>query len=183
MLRTFSDNPTCRHIVFGGCHDAGYLLNLEQFKHNEAKAARITLLETTPMFRGFAELSHFKRARFDSVFKSEPLPEATPSAFVATTSSFVPSSAQAPVQPTALFRATTNPSPRTSVSSPSPHTPPSSVTGPETPGTISSNGTNGDASWGKCNIGISFPETVTIPCWKSCVPQHVSARWLTEIRV
>jgi hypothetical protein len=46
MLRTFSINPTCRHIIFGGCHDAGYLLNLEQFKHNESKAARITLLES-----------------------------------------------------------------------------------------------------------------------------------------
>ncbi|KAJ4369862.1 hypothetical protein N0V83_005626 [Neocucurbitaria cava] len=78
MLRTFSDNPTCRHIIFGGCHDAGYLLNLEHFKHNPSKAARITLLETTPAYRGFAELSNFTRARFDDVFKTGPLPDYAP---------------------------------------------------------------------------------------------------------
>jgi hypothetical protein len=143
MLRTFSDNPTCRHIIFGGCHDAGYLLNLEQFKHNELKAARITLLETTPVFRGFADLSHFRRARFDSVFKSEPLPESVSSNFVTTTNTFVPpASAPAPTQSPGVSRTVTNPSPKpsVSVSSPSPNTPPSSVTGPPE--------TNGDASWG-----------------------------------
>ncbi|KAF2179034.1 hypothetical protein K469DRAFT_717541 [Zopfia rhizophila CBS 207.26] len=75
MLRTFSDNPTCRHIIFGGCHDTGYLLNLDQYKHNPVRAARITLLESTVAARGFAELPNFKRTRFDSVFRSEPLPE------------------------------------------------------------------------------------------------------------
>ncbi|KAF2865562.1 hypothetical protein BDV95DRAFT_586041 [Massariosphaeria phaeospora] len=75
MLRTFSDNPTCKHIIFGGCHDAGYLLNLDQYKHHTAKAARITLLESTPPVRGFTELPNFQRVRFDGIFKSEPLPE------------------------------------------------------------------------------------------------------------
>ncbi|KAL1607254.1 hypothetical protein SLS59_002217 [Nothophoma quercina] len=84
MLRTFSDNPTCRHIIFGGCHDAGYLLNLDQFKHNEAKAGRITLLETTPAYRGFGELHNFKRAKFDDVFRSDPLPESAPAPAIST---------------------------------------------------------------------------------------------------
>ncbi|KAL6154424.1 hypothetical protein ACJQWK_01991 [Exserohilum turcicum] len=75
MLRTFSDNPSCRHIIFGGCHDAGYLLNFEHFKHNVTKASQITLLETTPAYRGFNDLVHFKRARFDNVFRTEQLPE------------------------------------------------------------------------------------------------------------
>jgi hypothetical protein len=140
MLRTFSGNPTCRHIVFGGCHDAGYLLNLEQFKHNEETAARITLLETTPAFRGFAELSHFRRARFENVFKSEPLPESTPTVYVANSSAFVPpASTPQPDQSPGSFRATKNQSPRPTVSSPSPNTPPSSVSGQDS---------NGDASWG-----------------------------------
>ena len=78
MLRTFSDNPTCRHIIFAGCHDSGYLTNLDQFKHNETKANRITLLETTPAFVGFSELPNFKRARFDDVFRKEPLPDSAP---------------------------------------------------------------------------------------------------------
>lgn len=75
MLRTFSDNPTCKHIVFGGCHDAGYLLNLEQYKHDDRKAARITLLESTPAYKGFVDLPNFPRARFDNVFRNQPLPD------------------------------------------------------------------------------------------------------------
>jgi hypothetical protein len=148
MLRTFSGNPTCRHIIFGGCHDAGYLLNLEQFKHNELTAARITLLETTPAFRGFADLSHFKRARFEKVFKSEPLPESTPSVYVANPSAIVPSASAPPLtQSPGPFRTTRNQSPRQSVSSPSPNTPPSSVSGQEY---------NGDASWGMYGHHVSF---------------------------
>lgn len=75
MLRTFSDNPTCRHIIFGGCHDAGYVLNLDQYKHHAAKAACITLLESTPAWRGFAELPNFRRTRFDNVFRNTELPD------------------------------------------------------------------------------------------------------------
>jgi hypothetical protein len=78
MLRTFSHNPTCKHIIFGGCHDAGYLLDLEQFRHNPEKAACITLLESTLPQRGFTDLINFRRARFDDVFRNEPLPELMP---------------------------------------------------------------------------------------------------------
>jgi hypothetical protein len=150
MLRTFSDNPTCRHIIFGGCHDAGYLLNLEQFKHNERKAAGITLLETTPAFRGFAELSHFKHARFESVFRSQPLPESIPLPFVNTTTSYAPAvSAPTPTQSPGLLRTNTNQSPRPSVTDTSPSTPPSSITGPES---------NGDGSWGMCTLYICLSD-------------------------
>jgi hypothetical protein len=75
MLRTFTDNPTCKHIIFGGCHDTGYLLNLDQYKHNPAKASRITLLESTLPARGFSDLPNFQRTRFDAVFRTAPLPE------------------------------------------------------------------------------------------------------------
>ncbi|KAJ5055957.1 hypothetical protein J3E74DRAFT_253569 [Bipolaris maydis] len=74
-LRVFIDNPTCRHLIFGGCHDAGYLLNFEPFKHNLLKASRITLLETTPAYSGFNALTNFRRTRFDVVFRAEQLPE------------------------------------------------------------------------------------------------------------
>ncbi|ORX99803.1 hypothetical protein BCR34DRAFT_495161 [Clohesyomyces aquaticus] len=102
MLRTFSDNPTCKHIIFGGCHDAGYLVNLDQYKHNEVKAARMTLLESTLPARGYMELPNFKRARFDTVFRSEPLPEyvSAPAAYQPPAPPSVPVQAlvQAPVQ-------------------------------------------------------------------------------------
>jgi hypothetical protein len=145
MLRTFSDNPTCRHIVFGGCHDAGYLLNLEHFKHNTLKAGRITLLETTPAYRGFTDLTNFKRARFDDVFKAEALPD-----YVPPSNGFAQMSMQSPVQPTVqpLIRSLTNKSnisptmtPRTSVAAPSPSITPVS--------TVASAESNGDSSWGE----------------------------------
>lgn len=104
----FSLNPTCQHIVFGGCHDSGYLVNLDQFRHNSERARRITLLESTTMHKGFADLANlynFQRARFDDVFRSEPLPEympppprTTPPPTVQTPSTSVPtpSTASAP---------------------------------------------------------------------------------------
>jgi hypothetical protein len=154
MLRTFSDNPTCRHIVFGGCHDAGYLLNLEHFKHNPAKSSRITLLETTPAYRGFTDLANFKRARFDDVFKNEPLPEYLPPV-----NGFGQLAVQSPVQPVVqpLSRSATNntnPSPtftsRAPVASPSPSVTPVSV--------AATGDSNGDSSWGKQHgIFMSIP--------------------------
>lgn len=78
MLRTVNDNPTCRHVIFAGCHDGGYLPNLGQTKHNTAKASQITLLETTPMLKGFGDMPNFRRTRFDDVFRVEPLPDALP---------------------------------------------------------------------------------------------------------
>lgn len=129
MLRTFSDNPTCRHIIFGGCHDAGYLLNLDQFKHNEAKASRITLMQSTPAYRGFTELPNFKRANFDDVFRNEPLPESTPAINTAVNvAQGSPPSAQSPM----VIRSSTNktppaPSVLPTVASPSPSTPAPSV--------------------------------------------------------
>lgn len=143
MLRTFSDNPTCRHIIFGGCHDAGYLLNLDQFKHNEVKAGHITLLETTPAYKGFLELPNFKRARFDSVFRTEPLPEPPSSSALAT--QLNGSASQMPTQNSSVLRSLTNKSsprisPKPSVSSLSPSTTVSSMTSPPTEA-------NGNSSW------------------------------------
>lgn len=140
MLRTFSFNPTCRHIVFGGCHDSGYQNDLDQFNFNELSASRITLLETTPAHVGFAKLSNFKRARFENVFRSEPLPDGPPLTFATNgTSAMPPPSATPPMQHPVLSRTTTNQSPKPSVSSPSPQISPSSVSTKEN---------NGDASWG-----------------------------------
>ncbi|KAF2640960.1 hypothetical protein P280DRAFT_469634 [Massarina eburnea CBS 473.64] len=103
MLRTFSDNPTCKHIVFGGCHDAGYLLNLDQYKHHAEKAARITLLQSTPAYRGFVELPNFPRAQFDGVFRNVPLPDAYPTTYTQS-----PVQTSAPVAIHSLTRTTTN---------------------------------------------------------------------------
>ncbi|KAF2688800.1 hypothetical protein K458DRAFT_414498 [Lentithecium fluviatile CBS 122367] len=161
MLRTFSDNPTCKHIIFGGCHDAGYLLNLDQYKHHANKAARITLLESTPAYRGFTDLPNFQRTRFDSVFKNAPLPDFYPQ------QQYTQAPVQTPVQPTApatfqpLKRALTN-------GSPAPTPPPVSATpaasSPST--TVSSLAyptPESEASWATVGkAGVSPNENISI---------------------
>ncbi|PSN67867.1 hypothetical protein BS50DRAFT_620322 [Corynespora cassiicola Philippines] len=115
MLRTFSDNPTCRHIIFGGCHDAGYLLNLDQYKHNAAKAARISLLESTPAQRGFVELPNFRHVKFDNIFRPDPLPEYSPQTYTQPPIQ-APVAATAQASPVQLVRSMTNKKPSPSAS-------------------------------------------------------------------
>ena len=160
MLRTFSDNPTCRHIVFGGCHDAGYLVNFEHFKHNTSKASRITLLETTPAYRGFAELINFKRARFDDIFKSEPLPDyIAPTDITFASPPLAPPIqhlVRSPTQPPPGFRTMSNNSSpsitaKPAVTSPSPSTTP-----------LSFAESNGDSSWGTYMNKVLFASGVSL---------------------
>ncbi|KAF2817008.1 uncharacterized protein BDZ99DRAFT_470076 [Mytilinidion resinicola] len=73
-LRVFIANPSCKHILFAGCHDYGYLPNLEPYKHDQAMASRITLVESTQAQSIFSGLN-MKMIRFDDIFRSTPLPE------------------------------------------------------------------------------------------------------------
>ncbi|KAF2400273.1 hypothetical protein EJ06DRAFT_423981 [Trichodelitschia bisporula] len=72
MFRLFLGNKQCKHIIFGGCHDNGYLPTLQPYRHDEATRSRISLLETLRAEEGFKDLN-FNMARFPSVFRSEPL--------------------------------------------------------------------------------------------------------------
>ncbi|KAF2139644.1 uncharacterized protein K452DRAFT_289641 [Aplosporella prunicola CBS 121167] len=74
MLRLFISNIQCKHIIFGGCHDNGYLVALDPYKNDPVAANRISLLETTPAQPAFTGLK-FKNARFESVFRLDELPE------------------------------------------------------------------------------------------------------------
>jgi hypothetical protein len=176
MLRTFSDNPTCRHIIFGGCHDNGYLLDLDQYKHNQAKASRFTLLESTPAERGFADLPNFKRTRFDEVFRSEPLPAAASQYQQHPTQSYTqtpmqqppftaPQATQATQAPQAPIRTMSNklPSP---VSSPTPVDRATTLPTPSdsSPSTTSASlaGQNGDSSWATVGKNGAFDGTISI---------------------
>ncbi|KAF1350901.1 hypothetical protein BDV97DRAFT_397882 [Delphinella strobiligena] len=73
-LRLFLPNIQCKHVVFGGCHDNGYLPALDPYKRDPKLASRISLLETLPIQPGFAQLG-YRVVQFPSVFRSEPLPE------------------------------------------------------------------------------------------------------------
>ncbi|KAF2502887.1 hypothetical protein BU16DRAFT_22082 [Lophium mytilinum] len=73
-LRVFIVNPSCKHILFAGCHDYGYLPNLEPYKHDPAMSSRITLVESTPAQPVYSSLN-MKIISFDDIFRNTPLPE------------------------------------------------------------------------------------------------------------
>lgn len=73
-LRLFITNMQCKHVLFGGCHDDGYLPALDPYKRDPKAASRISLLETLPIQPGFAQLG-YKVVSFPSIFRSEPLPD------------------------------------------------------------------------------------------------------------
>ncbi|KAH7049201.1 hypothetical protein B0J12DRAFT_711004 [Macrophomina phaseolina] len=77
MIRVFVSNVHCKHIIFGGCHDNGYLPNLDTYKHDPSVSTRISLLETTPATAGFNALK-FRSVNFNSVFRPNELPESRP---------------------------------------------------------------------------------------------------------
>jgi len=73
MFRIFVNNTHCRHILFGGCHDNGYLNILEPYKRDIIVAPRLSLLESTPAEYGYRNLG-FEMVSFKNVFRQDPLP-------------------------------------------------------------------------------------------------------------
>ncbi|KAI1082009.1 hypothetical protein F5B20DRAFT_44313 [Whalleya microplaca] len=74
MLHVAAHNLQCRHIIFGPCHDRGYLVELKPYQLEPTVAKKLTLLETTPALYEFRALN-FPRVSFPEVFRSKPLPE------------------------------------------------------------------------------------------------------------
>ncbi|KAI2628010.1 hypothetical protein GGS26DRAFT_560708 [Hypomontagnella submonticulosa] len=74
MLRLMVNNLQCKHIIFGPCHDKGYIVELRPYQLEETVSSRLSLLETTPAPYDFKELV-FRRVKFVNVFRSEFLPE------------------------------------------------------------------------------------------------------------
>ncbi|KAI1656859.1 hypothetical protein F4813DRAFT_362064 [Daldinia decipiens] len=73
-LRLMVHNLQCKHIIFGPCHDKGYIVELRPYQLETSILNKITLLETTQPPREFGELA-FRRVKFNDVFRSELLPE------------------------------------------------------------------------------------------------------------
>ena len=65
------ESSQCKHIMFGGCHDQGYLSLLTPHKKVDS---RITLLKATTCHTKFRALG-FRAIECPTVFKSEPLPK------------------------------------------------------------------------------------------------------------
>ena len=62
-------NPTCCHIVFGACHDNGYVRLLEDFLEDPAVVNRITLLHSFSVGKEFQRLP-FRSITMNSVFRT-----------------------------------------------------------------------------------------------------------------
>lgn len=62
-------NPTCRHILFGACHDNGYVRMLEDFAEDDAIVERVTLLYSFSIGKEFKRL-RFKSTTMDTIFRT-----------------------------------------------------------------------------------------------------------------
>lgn len=69
IFEQFIANPTCRHVIFGACHDNGYVRLLERHQNTDA-AARVTLLRPFETGKEFAGLTGFQSMRLETVFRS-----------------------------------------------------------------------------------------------------------------
>ncbi|KAK7733392.1 hypothetical protein SLS57_000407 [Botryosphaeria dothidea] len=108
MMRVFISNIQCKHIIFGGCHDNGYLPNLDTYKHDPTVSNRISLLETTPATPGFIALK-FRTVNFTSVFRQDELPEFRPPPPVQAVAPPAPVKTISPVQTVVSPQSATSP--------------------------------------------------------------------------
>jgi CCCH-type zinc finger len=69
MFRLFVDSSQCKHIIFAGCHDAGYLSLITP---HQGKSDRITLVKGAFWSKEFQPL-RLPVIEFPSVFRSVPL--------------------------------------------------------------------------------------------------------------
>lgn len=66
VFEQFVRNPTCRHVIFGACHDNGYVRVLEKV----AVPERVTLLHSFDMGREFGSLK-FQSTKMETIFRTE----------------------------------------------------------------------------------------------------------------
>ncbi|GAB7336106.1 hypothetical protein MBLNU13_g08904t2 [Cladosporium sp. NU13] len=76
MFNFYYNNIQCRKIFFAGCHDTGYVHDLEEKRGTGESERRIVLLETTPAEPKFRQLG-FPIIHFDNVFRNKPLDNET----------------------------------------------------------------------------------------------------------
>ncbi|KAM0282019.1 hypothetical protein ACHAQH_003225 [Verticillium albo-atrum] len=73
LLKLFFGNPTCRHVIFGACHDNGYVRSLERLTASEEAKERLTLLESFQVGWEYRSLGIKKSAKMESIFRTECL--------------------------------------------------------------------------------------------------------------
>lgn len=68
LLLQFADNAQCKHVYFGGCHDVGYVNDLQQY----AGSDRITLIRIPAFHAEFGKLG-LRVEELPNIFRSTPL--------------------------------------------------------------------------------------------------------------
>lgn len=77
VLEHFKENPCCKHIVLGGCHDNGYVCDLDIIKSEGSLQDRITLLKSFQTGRQYSDLP-FKSIHLPSLFRTQALSASVP---------------------------------------------------------------------------------------------------------
>ncbi|KAH6891427.1 hypothetical protein B0T10DRAFT_528593 [Thelonectria olida] len=72
VFRQFVNNPTCRHVIFGACHDNTYVRLLEDYATDASIAERVTLLHGFQVGREFGDLQ-FKSMKMPALFRDKPV--------------------------------------------------------------------------------------------------------------
>jgi hypothetical protein len=68
VFEQFIGNPTCRHIIFGACHDNGYVRVLEKYEA-DAVTKHVTLLHSFDTAREFSSLN-FLSIKMETIFRT-----------------------------------------------------------------------------------------------------------------
>lgn len=77
MLQHFQENPCCKHIVLGSCHDNGYVCHLDVIRSEGSLRDRITLLKSFQTGRQYGDLP-FKSIRLPSLFRTQAFSASAP---------------------------------------------------------------------------------------------------------
>jgi hypothetical protein len=72
LYRHYVNNPLCRHITVGCCHDSGYVSFFEKYQKDKKAEKKTSLLIAGPPARGFGALP-FTLLQFLGLFRTEPL--------------------------------------------------------------------------------------------------------------
>lgn len=73
LFNLFVKDIHCKHIVLGCCHDNGYVVILDPYKHNRLAASRITLLQGPRCGREYAT-APFETLKLNELFREIALP-------------------------------------------------------------------------------------------------------------
>ena len=72
LFSLFIKDTHCKHLVLGCCHDNGYVVILDPYKHNAAATSRITLLQGPRSGREYSQLP-FEKLKLNDLFREAAL--------------------------------------------------------------------------------------------------------------